>query len=98
LYAAVAPPPDPNAGTEIQQQTQQAEQAENEATQDSGVPVSAAPVAPAAPQTVKLGQTLDEVQAALGAPAKVANLGPKVIYYYSGVKVIFKNGKVSDVQ
>jgi hypothetical protein len=28
----------------------------------------------------------------------VANLGPKVIYYYNGMKVIFKDGKVSDVQ
>ena len=75
-YAAVAPPPDPNAGTEIQQQTQQADQAE----------------------TIELGQTPDQVQAAMGAPSRVANLGPKVIYYYSGMKVTFVNGKVSDVQ
>jgi len=46
-----------------------------------------------------LGQTIDQVQAALGAPARVANLGTKVIYYYSGgMKVVFKDGKVSDVQ
>ena len=66
-----------------------------EAPQDGGAPVSAAPAAPA---SVELGQTPDQVQAAMGAPARVANLGPKVIYYYNGMKVIFKDGKVTDVQ
>ncbi|MGO8756792.1 MAG: hypothetical protein ACLQG3_01585 [Terracidiphilus sp.] len=102
-YAEIAPPPDPSAATEIQQQTQQADQAETEVSQGAGAPVSAAPVnappaAPAAPATVELGQTPDQVQAALGAPARVANLGSKVIYYYNGMKVTFVNGKVSDVQ
>jgi hypothetical protein len=99
-YAAVAPPPDPNAGTEIQQQNQQADQAETEVTQGTGAPASAAPVtpAPAAPASVELGQTPDQVQAALGAPSRIANLGPKVIYYYNGMKVVFVDGKVSDVQ
>jgi hypothetical protein len=102
-YAAIAPPPDPNAVTEIQQQTQQADQAEAEASQGAGVPVSAMPgnvppATPAAPATVGLGQTPDQVQAALGAPARVVNLGSKVIYYYDGMKITFMNGKVSDVQ
>ena len=34
-YAAIAPPPDPNAAAEIQQQGQQADQAVTEATQDA---------------------------------------------------------------
>jgi hypothetical protein len=34
-YAEIAPPADPNAGTEIQQQTQQADQAEAEASTDT---------------------------------------------------------------
>jgi hypothetical protein len=38
------------------------------------------------------------VKASLGTPTRVANLGPKVIYYYNGMKVTFKDGKVSDVQ
>ena len=109
-YAAAAPPPDPNAAADIQQQDQQAGQAVQEVTaeasQDSGGQASAAPAAPpaeapAAPAptaTVELGQTTDQVQAALGAPARIANLGPKVIYYYSGMKITFKDGKVSDVQ
>jgi hypothetical protein len=101
LYASVAPPPDPNAAADIQQQTQQADQAENEVTQGSGVPASATPTAPiaqASAPTVALGQSPDQVQAALGTPTRVANLGSKVIYYYNGMKVTFKDGKVSNVQ
>jgi hypothetical protein len=106
-YAAVAPPPETNVGTEIAQVDQQGDQSEKEVTaeagQDSGAPVAAAfaaapPAAAAAPASVELGQTTAQVTAALGAPTRVANLGPKVIYYYSGMKVVFKDGKVSDVQ
>jgi hypothetical protein len=102
-YAALAPPPDPNASTEIQQQTQQADQAESEASPNVGVPVSAAPTgppptAPASPASIALGQNPAQVQAAMGAPTRVANLGSKVIYYYNGTKVTFIDGKVSDVQ
>jgi hypothetical protein len=50
------------------------------------------------PQTIQLGQTTDQVQAALGKPEKVVNLGPKMIYVYKDLKVTFVNGKVSDVQ
>jgi hypothetical protein len=102
-YASIAPPPDPSIATEIQQQTQQADQAETEETQSVGVPVSAAPTGPppttpTAPASISLGQTPDQVQATMGTPSRVANLGTKMIYYYSGTKVIFMNGKVSDVQ
>jgi len=104
LYAAAAPPPDPNALAEIQQQTQQADQAQKDVTadvtQDTGSPASFAPsnAAPVAPASVEMGQSLDQVQSELGAPSRVANLGPKVIYYYNNMKVVFKDGKVSDVQ
>ncbi len=102
-YASIAPPPDPSVAAEIQQQTTQADQSEAEAAQSTGVPVSAAPTsppptAPASPASVALGQTPDQVQATMGAPSRVANLGSKVIYYYNGMKVTFMNGKVSDVQ
>jgi len=93
-YAAAAPPPEANLAADIQQQDQQADQA----VKDSGAPAGAATAAPAAPASIELGQTTDQVQSALGAPARMANLGPKVIYYYSGMKVTFKDGKVSDVQ
>jgi hypothetical protein len=109
-YAAAAPPPEANVGTEISQVDQQSDQAEKDvaaeaAQQDSGAPspvaaaAAAAPPAPAAPTaTVELGQTPDQVKSALGAPTRIANLGPKVIYYYNGMKVTFKEGKVSDVE
>ncbi len=107
-YAAVAPPPDPNVGSEIAQVDKQGDQAQQEvsaeAAQDNGTPAGGTPTgaatpAPAAPPaSVALGQTPDQVKAALGEPARVANLGPKVIYYYNGMKVTFNNGKVSDVQ
>jgi hypothetical protein len=101
-YASVAPPPESNLAADIQAQDQQADQSEKEvnaeASQDSGAPAGAAAAAPAAPASVELGQTTDQVQSALGQPTRIANLGPKVVYYYNGMKVTFKNGKVSDVQ
>jgi hypothetical protein len=34
----------------------------------------------------------------MGQPRSVAKAGTKTIFSYSGLKVIFVNGKVSDVQ
>jgi hypothetical protein len=53
---------------------------------------------PTTPKTIALGQTKDDVIAALGQPQKVVNLGAKEIYIYSDMKVTFLNGKVADVQ
>lgn len=53
---------------------------------------------PAGPKTIALGQTKDMVVAILGQPTKAAVLGKKEIYYYPDMKVIFLNGKVSDIQ
>jgi hypothetical protein len=52
----------------------------------------------AEPQTIEKGQTTDQVQASLGKPDKVVNLGTKQIWVYKDLKVTFVNGKVSDVQ
>ncbi len=52
----------------------------------------------AEPQTIEKGQTTDQVQAALGKPDKIVNLGPKQLYVYKDLKVTFVNGKVVDVQ
>jgi len=54
--------------------------------------------AQAPPPTVSLGQTPDQVTTILGSPAQIINLGAKQIYKYPDMKVIFMNGKVSDVQ
>ncbi|MFZ0583018.1 MAG: hypothetical protein WAN72_06825 [Candidatus Acidiferrales bacterium] len=67
-----------------------------QAEQPAPAPAAAAPAA--APQTIALGQTTDQVVAILGQPQKIVNLGAKQMYFYSDMKVIFTNGKVSDVK
>lgn len=52
----------------------------------------------APPQTIEIGQTVDQVTAILGAPSKVAKLPGKEIYFYKNLKITFKSGKVSDVE
>jgi len=49
-------------------------------------------------KTISLGQTPEQVEAILGKPAKIVNLGPKITYIYNDMKVIFQDGKVADVQ
>ncbi len=53
---------------------------------------------PPQPPTIQLGQTPDQVQAVLGQPDKIVNLGAKLIYVYKDLKVTFMNGKVADAQ
>src|SRR5579863_2262546 len=48
-------------------------------------------------KTISLGQTPAQVEAILGKPDKIINLGPKVTYVYKDMKVIFQDGKVADV-
>ncbi len=67
--------------------------------QGAGAQQPAAPEQPAAePQSIDKGMTPDQVQAAMGKPDKIVNLGSKQIYVYKDLKVTFLNGKVSDVQ
>jgi hypothetical protein len=66
--------------------------------QGQGQEQQATPQQQAEPQTIQMGMTPDQVQAALGKPAKIVNLGPKQLYVYKDLKVTFLNGKVSDVQ
>jgi hypothetical protein len=61
-------------------------------------PIAPPPPPPAAPKTIALGQTKDEVAAILGQPDKVANLGTKEIDYYPDMKITFVKGKVTDIQ
>ena len=100
--AAIAPPPPPESevAAEINQQSQAADQAEKEASTDTAAsgpgPNAAAPAAE--PVSIDVGQTIDQVGAALGTPLKIVDLGAKKIYVYKDMKVTFKDGKVSDVQ
>jgi hypothetical protein len=105
--ASAAGPPDTNAGAEINQEAQAADDAEKETlsqvTQSPGaggtdatpVPV-AAPAAP--PAQISAGQTIDEVTAILGPPKNIVDLGAKKIYVYKDMKITFKGGKVADVE
>jgi hypothetical protein len=63
----------------------------------ASAPQAPAPTA-AQPASIQLGQTIDQVVAALGQPEKTVNLGSKQIYVYKDLKVTFVGGKVSDVQ
>ena len=49
-------------------------------------------------KTISLGQTTAEVEKILGKPETIINLGAKVTYVYKNMKVIFTDGKVTDVQ
>ena len=50
------------------------------------------------PKSVELGNTPDEVQSVMGQPDKIMNLGARVIHVYKDMKIIYVDGKVSDVQ
>jgi hypothetical protein len=102
-FAADAPPPDATAATQINQSWGEADKSEQEVAGQvapdagGGQPAAAAPPA-APPVSVDLGQTIDQVTAALGQPKNIVNLGTKKIYVFKDMKVTFKDGKVSDVQ
>ncbi len=49
-------------------------------------------------KTLELGQTVEQIEAILGKPITVAKLGTKTIYTYKDMKIVFTDGKVSDVQ
>ncbi len=101
----VQPADDKDSGGQNNQASQPAQ-----AAAPATAPAPAAPAAPlaaippppppadAAPPTIAIGQTRDQVTAAFGQPLREAKLGPKQIYYYKDMKVTFTNGKVSNVE
>jgi hypothetical protein len=98
-YASAAPPPEANLSVEIQQQDQQSELAEKDVTAEPPQDYGGAPGAmPASSVSVQVGQTVNQVQAVLGAPSRVANQGPRVIFYYGDTQITFVDGKVIEVQ
>ncbi|HYM78719.1 MAG TPA: hypothetical protein VE377_22300 [Candidatus Dormibacteraeota bacterium] len=70
----------------------------NDASQQQNQQQPAQEQTQAEPQTIQLGMTTDQVQAALGKPEKIFNVGAKQIFVYKDVKVTFQNGRVADVQ
>jgi len=94
----VAPPADEVMKTIEEVITAEADTQEA-APADNAAPAQQAAAQPAAaPKTIGLGQTTDQVVGILGQPQKIVNLGAKRMYFYPDMKVIFTNGKVTDVQ
>lgn len=63
-----------------------------------GIVAPEAEVKAASTKSVELGQTPAQVEAILGRPDKIVNLGPKKIYVYKDMKIVFVDEKVADVQ
>ncbi len=107
-FAKDAPPPEKDVDKAVNEQLSEADKAEQqttaEAAQENGgstdTAQAAAPAAPsqAAPVSIEIGQTIDQVTSALGQPLTVIDLGAKKIYKYKDMKITFKAGKVSDVE
>jgi hypothetical protein len=94
----VAPPAD-EVMKEIEEVITAEADTQEAAPADNAAPAAQAPAQPAAPpKTIALGQTTDQVVEILGEPQKIVNLGTKQMYFYPHMKVIFANGKVTDVQ
>jgi hypothetical protein len=49
-------------------------------------------------KTVEMGQSPEQVETILGKPEKVIKLGEKTIFVYKDMKIVFVEGKVTDVQ
>lgn len=50
------------------------------------------------PATIDIGAAIDQVITAMGEPPIVADINRKLIYFYPDLKVIFLDGKVTDVK
>jgi hypothetical protein len=102
-FAPIAPPPDPNVTNELQQQGREADTAEqgvlDEVKQaDNSGSVGDSTIPAKAPVEISLGQTIEDVVAALGNPKRIVNLGARKIYIYADMKITFTNGKVTNVE
>jgi hypothetical protein len=94
----VAPPADDVIQTIEEVITAEAD-AQDAAPADNAAAAAHAPAQSSAPpKTIALGQTTDQVIGILGQPQKIVNLGAKQMYFYPDMKVIFTDGKVTDVQ
>ena len=96
--AAPPPPPESEVAAQIKEQSQEADKAENEAAGTASGPGPNAAAPAAEPVNIEIGQTIDQVTAALGQPLHMATVGTKKIYSYKDMKITFKDGKVSDIQ
>jgi hypothetical protein len=101
-----APPPDPNAAYQLTAEYNAGVTAENQAlggtSQDAPASLNSQPppiAAPApAPRQVSMGQSIDEVIAALGQPNTIIDLGAKKIYVYKDAKITFRDNKLVEAK
>jgi hypothetical protein len=56
------------------------------------------PADPPPTQSIGVGQTIDQVVAAMGKPKSIVDLGAKKIYVYPDIKVTFVNGKMTTAE
>ncbi len=98
--AANAPPPPPEkeVAAQLNEQVKSADVAETEAAADTSGTAPAVAASPAEPPTVGLGQSPEQVKAAMGQPKSIMDLGAKKIYVYPDMKVTFNDGKVTDIK
>jgi hypothetical protein len=96
--ASSVPEADPNAAAELSQQAQAATQGEQAVLKDAPPLESGGGIDAQQPPTVSLGMTMNQVQSLLGPPKRFIDLGPKKMFIYDDMKVIFMDGRVSDVQ
>jgi hypothetical protein len=68
------------------------------ATAGPAIPAPADAAAAPAPPAIQIGQTIDQVEAALGAPTRIAHQKSGTVFYYNGKTVTFKDGKVINVE
>ncbi|HEY6343239.1 MAG TPA: hypothetical protein VIY49_17230 [Bryobacteraceae bacterium] len=102
-FSVGAPPPDQTAATQINQQLQDADKAEQETLAEAPGQAPLAPIAPPAapagpPPTLSAGMSTDQVIGILGQPKNIVDLGAKKIYVYLDLKVTFQDGKVSNIE
>ncbi len=96
-FAKDAPPPEAGAASQVAQQAKEADAAEQEVAAEVASAAAGAP-ASGGQVNITLGQSIDNVTSALGSPIRIIDLGARKIYTYKDMKIIFMNGKVSDVQ
>jgi hypothetical protein len=85
--------PDPDVSGELTSASREADRAEQQTIYQAG---DAGPAA--APPTLSLGMSVDQVRAIQGEPQKIVDLGARKIYVYKDLKITFTDGSVTDIQ
>ena len=78
--------------------SQAAAPASQATTSAPAAPTQTGPTPAAPTQSITMGEIIQQVVAVMGPPQQIVDLGAKKIYTYPLLKIVFMNGKVSDVQ